>query len=106
MHCSLATHVGKVRALETLFAEHDVIKCEVGMLRQLVEKRDREHGDFDAAGVTLDDDDARSIRTIVPRELERVEEEDEDQITKQEEPRDEGEGEEDMMGRAWPTTRP
>jgi hypothetical protein len=29
-------------------------------------------------------DDARSIRTIVPHELERVEEEDEDQLARQE----------------------
>jgi hypothetical protein len=88
---SLATHVDKVRALETVFAEHDAIKREVGVLRQLVEKRD---GDFAAAGTLDDDDDARSIRTIVPHELERVEEEDEDQIAKQEEPQDEDEEEE------------
>ena len=41
MTSSLAFHIVKVPALETVFAEHESIKCEVGMLRQLVEKRDR-----------------------------------------------------------------
>jgi hypothetical protein len=39
----------------------------------------REEGDFGGAAAESDDDDARSIRTIVPHELERVEGEDEDQ---------------------------
>jgi hypothetical protein len=77
-----------------VFAEHDAIKREVGVLRQLVEKSGtREDEEFGAAGGTSDDDDARSIRTIVPHELERVEEEDEDQITKQEQQQDEDEEE-------------
>ena len=33
-----ATHVEKLRALEGVIAEHDAIKREVGLLRQLVEK--------------------------------------------------------------------
>jgi hypothetical protein len=33
----------------------------------------------------IDDDDARSIQTVVSHELERVEEEDEDQLARQEE---------------------
>jgi hypothetical protein len=58
---------------------------EVGPLRQLVEKTtnhdacNRQEEEFGAG-----DDDARSIWTMVPHELERVEEEDEDQIEKQE----------------------
>ena len=44
--------------------------------------------DFGSPGArSHDDDDARSIRTIVPHELERVEEEDEDQIVRQEQKR-------------------
>jgi hypothetical protein len=91
---SLASHVDKVRALEDVFAEPDTIKQEVGLLRQLVEKssgrgsrdraREREDGEFRGADMGSDDDDARSIRTIVPRGLERVEEEDEHQIARQE----------------------
>ncbi|KIM72919.1 hypothetical protein PILCRDRAFT_15719 [Piloderma croceum F 1598] len=64
----LATHVNKVSALETAFAEHDAIKREVGVLRQLVEKSGAQEDG--AAGGTSDDDDARSIRTFVPHELE------------------------------------
>jgi hypothetical protein len=90
MQSSLPTHVDKVHALETVFAEHDAIKREVGVLHQLVEKRDREHGDFGTAGGTLDDDDAGSIQTIVPLR-EQVEEEDEDRIATPEEPQDEDE---------------
>ena len=46
-----------------------------------------------------DDDDATSIRTIVPHELERVEEEDEDQIARQEQQWDQQEEDEDQEER-------
>jgi hypothetical protein len=61
MQTCLASHVDKVRALDSV----DVIKREVGLLRQLVEKTinndalDREEEEFGKE----DDDDARSIRT-------------------------------------------
>jgi hypothetical protein len=77
---SLANHVDKVRALEGVIAECNAIKQEVGLLRQLIEKMtnnyvcSREEEELGAG-----DDDA-----IVPRELERVEEEDEGWIEKQE----------------------
>jgi len=35
---SLASHIDKMLALEGVFAEHDAIKREVGVLRMLVEK--------------------------------------------------------------------
>jgi hypothetical protein len=93
---SLASHVDKIRALEGVISERDTIKREVELLRQLVEKTtnngaNREEEEFGAG-----DDDA-SIRTIVLHELERVREEDEDQIEKQEQQL-EGEDEE---GGAW-----
>ena len=102
---SLAVHVDKVRALEGVLAEHDAMKREVSLLRELVEKtagrdfrdtaREAEE-DFGSAGARSDDDDdARSVRTIVPHELERVEEEDEDQIARQEQQRDQQEEDED-----------
>jgi hypothetical protein len=79
--------------LEGVIAQHDAIKREVGLLRQLAEKsaamRDGvlEEGGADA-GVggwgDGDDDDARSVCTIVPHELESIEEEDEEQIARQE----------------------
>lgn len=66
-----------VRALEGVITEHDAIKREVGLLRQLVEEttsndvRNREEEEFGAG-----DDDARSVRTMVLDELEGVEDED------------------------------
>jgi hypothetical protein len=73
-----------VRAVEGVIAEHDAIKRQLGLLRELVEKNTRNNArnheqqedEFGAA-----DDDARSIRT---HGLESVEKEDEDQIARQE----------------------
>ncbi|KIM72891.1 hypothetical protein PILCRDRAFT_15703 [Piloderma croceum F 1598] len=96
---SLTTHIDRVHSLETVFTENDAIKREVGMLRQLVEKstaRDLEDEEFGAAGGSglSDDDDARSIRTIIPHEPERIEEEDEHHITKQEQQQEDEDEEE------------
>ena len=74
-----------VQALEGVIAEHDAIKCEVSLLRQ-VEKstatQDREPREEDFGGVGgLDDNHAMSICTTVQYVLERVE--DEGQMTRQ-----------------------
>ncbi|KAH8075992.1 hypothetical protein BXZ70DRAFT_963418 [Cristinia sonorae] len=101
---SLATHVEKIRTLEGMLAEHEAIKREVSSMRDMMEERKREmellrihsqspnrlrrshpHEDHSEADYSSDDDDARSIATIVPHELERVEEEDEEQIAAEEE---------------------
>jgi len=68
-----------VRTLEGVFAEQDTLKREVGLMGQLVEKtsdrdlretpREPEEEDFGSAGARSEDDDARSIRTIVSHEL-------------------------------------
>ncbi|THH16715.1 hypothetical protein EW146_g3966 [Bondarzewia mesenterica] len=96
---SLASHVDKIRALEGMLAEHEAIKREVSALRELMEEEKREldlvrgrrrsgtlraddHEDIDFGA---DDDDARSIATVTPHELERVEEEDELQMAAEEE---------------------
>jgi hypothetical protein len=84
----------------SLIVEHSAIKCESGLLRELVEKTtitktlgDSENGrnreeegeeEFGGASAEVDDDDSRSIRTIVPHVLEGVEEEDEEQMAKKE----------------------
>ncbi|KAI0635032.1 hypothetical protein C8Q77DRAFT_1156387 [Trametes polyzona] len=101
---SLADHVDKVRALEGMLAEHDVIKQEVNSLRDAMEERKREmelvrfgaqngnhsqrsrgqHNDEHDASDD-DDDDARSISTVVPHELEPVDEVDEEQVAAEEE---------------------
>jgi hypothetical protein len=107
---SLTNHIEKVHTLEGVIAEHNAIKREVGLLRQLVEKLcamhdgEREDEDFGGSagsgGGGLDDDDARSISTgpyelecRLSRVSERVEEEDEEQMARQQE--EEGEEEED-----------
>jgi hypothetical protein len=102
---SLTSHVDKVCTLKDVFAEHDAIKREVGLLQQLVEKssgrdwrdpaHEREDEEFGAADMGSDDDDARSSRTIAPHRLERVEKEDEDQIASQEQPQKQHHDEDD-----------
>lgn len=101
---SLASHVDKMRALEDMLAEHEAIKTEVASLRDLMDERKRElevsrrtagspsghhdaqhHGDLHNGSYQADDDDASSIHTIVPHGLERVDEEDEDQLVPEEE---------------------
>lgn len=78
---SLATHVDKVRVLEGVFKEHEAIKREVSALRELVEhSRASSHSDHESAEGEGDDNDAHSITTVIPHELERVEEEDEEQL--------------------------
>lgn len=102
---SLATHVEKIRSLESILAEHEAIKREVSSMRELMEERKREiellrvqsqspnhlrrHSsrmDEGADGDFMnDDDDARSVSTVIPHELERVDEEDEEQLAAEEE---------------------
>ncbi|KAG5340641.1 hypothetical protein C0989_000896 [Termitomyces sp. Mn162] len=92
---SLSTHVDKIRVLESVFAEQESIKLEVRALREMMEIKRREaeigdehrhepRGGFDEEEdedvPVHDDDDSRSVRTIVPHELERVDEEDEEQL--------------------------
>ena len=83
----MANHVDKVRALDDIFKEHEAIKREVAVLRQLVESQTTRREE-DEEFSHIDDDDPRSIGTVVPHELERVEEEDEDQLARQEDEED------------------
>jgi hypothetical protein len=72
--------------LEGVISEHGAIRREVRLLRQLVEKMSGNRGsELVGVGAASDNDDhARSIGTIVPHELESVEEDDGDQMAKQE----------------------
>jgi hypothetical protein len=100
---SLSSHLEKIRALEGVLAEQEIMKREVKTLREMVESRRREiemedthklhpedlRGGFDPEdegepGHGDDDDDSRSINTVVPHELERVDEEDEEQLAEEE----------------------
>jgi hypothetical protein len=118
---SLATHVEKIRALEGMLAEHDAMKREVGNLREMMEERKRDmrlggprhldhrqlqrvvRRDHDIGGEgdgEMDsDDDARSIHTIIPHELERVDEEDEDQLAADEEEEEDRRRRREELGR-------
>lgn len=98
---SLASHVDKIRSLDSILAEHEVIKREVTSLRELleVEKREleqirggrhrtephRQHTEHGYGDLSSDDDDTRSIDTVTAHELERVEEEDEQLAVEEEE---------------------
>ncbi|KAG6888165.1 hypothetical protein C0995_010176 [Termitomyces sp. Mi166 len=92
---SLSTHVDKIRVLEGVFAEQESIKLEVRALREMMETKQREaenedehrdepRGGFDEEEdeevLVHDDDEVRSVATIVPHELEPVDEEDEEQL--------------------------
>lgn len=103
---SLASHVDKIRSLDSLLAEHEIIKREVSSLRELMddEKReleqirggrrraetlrqhrpDDEDGNLNLQPDDDDDDDAHSIATVTAHGLERVEEEDEEQLAVEE----------------------
>ena len=86
--------------MEGIIAEHDAIRWEVRLLRQLVEKMSGDRGsELVGVGAASDysdkDDIPRSIRTIVPHESESVEEGDGDQMArKHQHQRDEEEDEE------------
>jgi len=82
-------------------AEHDIIRREVRLLRQLVEKTSGDRGSkLVGLGAASDNNDhARSIRTIVPHELESVEEDDGDQMARKQQ-RDEEKDEERRSQRA------
>jgi len=100
---SLASHVDKIRSLDSILAEHEAIKREVSSLRELLEEEKREvelirggrrwgaphqqlhPEDEDTALHSDDDDDSHSIATVTAHELERVEEEDEEQLAAEEE---------------------
>jgi len=98
---SLASHVDKIRSLDSLLAEHEVVKREVTSLRELMEEERREldqirggrrfaeprlqHTEDEDGDLPSDDDDAHSIATVTSHELERVEEEDEEQLESEEE---------------------
>ncbi|KAH9965219.1 hypothetical protein BC827DRAFT_1183018 [Russula dissimulans] len=99
---SLASHVDKIRSLDSILVEHEVIKREVSSLRELLEEEKHElelirgrrragphrqllPEDEDTALLSDEDDDSQSIATVTAHELERVEEEDEEQLAAEEE---------------------
>ena len=102
-----------------MLAEHEAIKSEIATLRELMDERKREfellrheggslssrhhdgehHDELRGGRYQGDDDDASSIHTIVPHELERVDEEDEDQLVNEEEEDEDRRRRRDELGR-------
>lgn len=100
---SLAAHVDKIRSLETALKEQETIRHEVRLLRDMMdavrrgdigrpqenERRqgsrfdeDRRYQDsYEPEEEDLTDDDAMSVSTEMPHELERVDEEEEDRTS-------------------------
>ncbi|OSX56111.1 hypothetical protein POSPLADRAFT_1160987 [Postia placenta MAD-698-R-SB12] len=112
----------KIRSLETMLAEHEAIKREVGSLRELMEecKREmdtsrgrsgspsgrRQYGhDDDSHYMSDDDDNVHSVSTIVPHELDRVDEEDEEQLATEEKRSSGGGGGKSWVARACQSQR-
>ncbi|KAJ7471184.1 hypothetical protein B0H11DRAFT_1374053 [Mycena galericulata] len=87
---SLRVHMDGIRALEGVLSEQEAMKREVRELREFVGV-DRQVAAEEARGSGAeeeseeeegadDDDDARSVMTVIPHELERVEEEQEEEL--------------------------
>ena len=77
---SLAGHADKFHLLDSLITEHDGFKHDIELIKEFMEERKREaqaREQHHNEEFSTDDDDARSVATIVPHELERVDEDDE-----------------------------
>ncbi|KAF6741511.1 hypothetical protein DFP72DRAFT_1083736 [Ephemerocybe angulata] len=99
----LAGQLDKIRALKAVLAEQESTEREVETLREMIESRQRELEEL-KGGFEDDehDDDARSVSTVVPHELESVEEEDESEevdVEKEMEDRDRREAEAEEAAR-------
>ncbi|KAJ6536015.1 hypothetical protein DFH09DRAFT_1402372 [Mycena vulgaris] len=92
---ALAAHVEGIRALEGVLAEQEAMKREVRELREFVgvdrapeeerSEEEEEEEELDGEESEDDDSDTRSVMTVTPHELDRVEEEDEDAQERDEE---------------------
>ena len=87
---SLASYADKFHLIDSLATEHGGLKQDIQLIKEFMEERKREsqarerhHSDE----FSNDDDDARSVSTIVPHELERVDEEDEEAAAEHEDRR-------------------
>ncbi|KAH8832571.1 hypothetical protein DL96DRAFT_1582632 [Flagelloscypha sp. PMI_526] len=82
---SLSTHLERIHVIEDTLKEHENVKREVDHMREILESKmrsfansnDRARFEDEEEDALDDDDDARSISTIIPHELDRVDEEDE-----------------------------
>jgi hypothetical protein len=87
---SLADYTDKFRLLDSLLTEHDGFKHDVELIKEFMEERKREaqaREQRHSEELSSDDDDVRSVGTVVPHELERVDEEDEEAAAEHEDRR-------------------
>jgi hypothetical protein len=86
---SLASHIDKIRSLETILAEQDVLKQEMRVLHdlvkaQLVAERDNDTNRKPLSNFEDDEDgeedDAKSVMTVTTDNLERIDQEDEERM--------------------------
>jgi hypothetical protein len=77
---SLASHDVKFHLLDSLVTEHNGFKHDIDLIKEFIEERKREAEAREqrrSEEFSTDDDDTRSIATVVPHGLERVDEDEE-----------------------------
>ena len=86
---SLSNYADKFHLLDSLVAEHGGFKHDIELIKEFVEERKRETQARERHSEELsnDDDDARSVATVVPHELERVDEEEDEAAAEHEDRR-------------------
>ena len=86
---SLAGYADKFHLLDSLITEHGGFKHDIELIKEFMEERKRETQARDQHGEEFpsDDDDTRSVATVVPHELQRVDEEDEEAAAEHEDRR-------------------
>jgi len=86
---SLAGYANKFHILDSLISDHDGFKHDIELIKSFMEERKRESQtrEHQSEEFPNDDDDTRSVATIVPHELERVDEEDEEATAEHEDRR-------------------
>ena len=87
---ALSSYTDKFHVLDSLIAEHDGFKHDVDLIKVFMEERKREaqaREQHQNEEFSSGDDDTRSVATVVPHELERVDEEDEEAAAEHEDRR-------------------
>ena len=87
---ALVNYTNKFHILDSLITEHDSFKHDVELIKVFMEERKREAQAREQSHneeFSSDDDDARSVATVVPHELGRVDEEDEEAAAEHEDRR-------------------
>ena len=87
---ALANYSDKFNILDSLIAEHDGFKHNIGLIKVFMDERKREAQAREQHNEEFsgdDDNGTRSVATVVPHELERMDEEDEEAAAEHEDHR-------------------